>query len=60
MGWDRELYGFDQSMADAQWDDDPANPANEGMLRDQDYEYDAMMDDLAEHNATICNPLGAP
>lgn len=66
MGWDRDMClddmsydgGFDQSMADAQWDDDPANPANADDVEDTDYEYDKMRDDLLEHNATICNNLG--
>ena len=50
--------GFDQSMADAQWDDDPSNPANADNEIDLDWEYERQQDDLAEHMSVVCRNLG--
>jgi hypothetical protein len=36
--------GFDQGLADAQWDDDPRNPANEGIDEYCNDLYDEMKD----------------
>jgi hypothetical protein len=51
--------GFDQGMADAQWDNHPDNPANADDEYDADWLYEQQQDDLAEHMSVVCRNLGA-